>query len=407
MLVFAQHAFLWIVPFLVVLTLVVTIHELGHYWVARAFGVAIDKFSIGFGRPILKWRSKSGTNWQVGWIPMGGYVKFAGDDNAASVPDAEDLERLRREVLAREGPVALRRYFHFKPIWQRALVVAAGPLANFVLAIAIFTAFALAIGKVVVLEPRVASVVPGSPAAAAGFQPGDYIHKANGWRMEHFDQVVRYILPRAGEPITFEIERNGQTRELVATPGRQVLRDQSSGASMKAGLLGIEVSTAPSNRKTITFGPVKSLQYGVRNTVEFVDMSLTYMRRMITGRENGDQLSGPLGIAGATKSVASGAIGSSPSPGVQALSLLVGLLNMAALISVAVGFANLLPIPVLDGGHLVFYAYEAVARRPLTARVQEAGYRVGFALLICLVVFATWNDLQRFRVFQFIGGLFS
>ncbi len=407
MLVFAQHAFLWIVPFLVVLTLVVTIHELGHYWVARAFGVAIDKFSIGFGKPLVKWRSRSGTQWQIGWLPLGGYVKFAGDDNAASVPDAEDLERLRREVLAQEGPVALKRYFHFKPIWQRALVVAAGPVANFLLAIAIFTAFALAMGKVTVLEPKVASVVPGSPAAVAGFLPGDYIRSANGWRMEHFEQVVRYIWPRAGEPITFGVERNGAWREIVATPGSQVLRDQSSGASMKAGLLGVEVSNEPSNRKTITFGPVNALKYGVRQTAEFIDMSLTYLRRMVTGRENGDQLSGPLGIAGATKSVASGVIDSSPSPGVLAVGLLVGLLNMTALISVAVGFANLLPIPVLDGGHLVFYAYEAVARRPLTARVQEAGYRVGFALLICLVVFATWNDLQRFRVFHFIGGLFS
>src|SRR5688572_7734260 len=137
MLVFAQHAFLWIVPFLLVLTVVVTIHELGHYWVARMFGVAIEKFSIGFGKPLIKWRSPSGTQWQIAWIPMGGYVKFAGDDNAASVPDAEDLERLRQEVLAREGPVALKSYFHFKPIWQRALVVAAGPVANFILAIGI------------------------------------------------------------------------------------------------------------------------------------------------------------------------------------------------------------------------------------------------------------------------------
>ena len=407
MLVFAQHAFLWIVPFLVVLTLVVTIHELGHYWVARAFGVAIDRFSIGFGRPILRWRSRSGTQWQVGWIPMGGYVKFAGDDNAASVPDAEDLARLRREVLEREGPAALKRYFHFKPIWQRALVVAAGPVANFILAIAIFTSFALAVGKVEVIEPKIAQVAPGSPAAAAGILPGDYIRSANGWSMESFTDVVRYILPRAGEPIRFGIERNGAMREIVVTPGRRVLRDESSGATMKAGLIGVLPSEDPADRRTIVFGPVNALKYGVRNTVEFVDMSLTYIRRMITGRENGDQLSGPLGIAGATKSVASGAIDSSRSPGVLAVSLFVGLLNMTALISVAVGFANLLPIPVLDGGHLVFYAYEAVARRPLTARVQEAGYRVGFALLIGLVLFSTWNDLQRFRVFHFIGGLFS
>jgi regulator of sigma E protease len=407
MLHFAQNAFLWIAPFLVVLTLVVTIHELGHYWVARAFGVAIDKFSMGFGKAIVHWRSRSGTHWQIGWMPLGGYVKFAGDENAASVPDAEDLERLRREVLAREGPAALRSYFHFKPVWQRALIVAAGPFANFVLAVAIFASFALAAGEVTIVLPRVGDVEPGSPAAKAGFLPGDYIRKANGWGIDDFTDFRRTVMLRAGEPIRFTVDRGARTIELVATPERRGLKDPVSGAVIKTGYLGIGQSLAPQDLKTFRFTPATALQHGVKQTVDFIGTSLTYMRRMITGRESGDQLSGPIGIAGASKSVASGAISGGHGIGGVAFNLLIGLLGMAALVSVAVGFANLLPIPVLDGGHLLFYAYEAVARRPLTARVQEAGYRVGFALLIGLVVFATWNDLQRFRVFQLIGGLFS
>jgi regulator of sigma E protease len=407
MLHFAQNAFLWIAPFLVVLTLVVTIHELGHYWVARAFGVAVDKFSMGFGKAIVKWRSRSGVHWQIGWIPLGGYVKFAGDENAASVPDAEDLDRLRREVLAREGPEALRSYFHFKPVWQRALIVAAGPIANFVLAVVIFAAFALAAGEVTVTLPRVGEVEAGSPAAKAGFQPGDYIRKANGWRMADFQDLRRTVLLRAGEPIRFQVDRGAATVVIVATPERRGQQDPVSGAVISTGYLGIAPSQAPGDQKTFRFTPVGALEQGVRQTAEFIDTSLTYMRRIVTGRESGDQLSGPIGIAGASKTVASGAIAGGHGPAGVAFNLLVGLLGMTALVSVAVGFANLLPIPVLDGGHLVFYAYEAVARRPLTARVQEAGYRVGFALLIGLVVFATWNDLQRFRVFHFIGGLFS
>ena len=406
MLVFAQNTFLWIVPFLVVLTLVITFHELGHYWVARACGVAIDKFSIGFGKPLVKWRSRSGTQWQIGWIPLGGYVKFAGDDNAASVPDAEDLKHLRKEVLAREGPQALRRYFHFKPVWQRSLIVAAGPVANFVLAILIFASLAMAFGTIQI-APRIGTVEAGSPAAKAGFLPGDLVRKANSWAIDDFRDFRRYVMLRPGEPIRVTVERGGRTVELMATPARKLEKDPASGSSVKAGYLGLGPSVTAQDIRRVRYGPIGALKLGVRQTVEFIDTSLTYIRRTLTGREAGDQLSGPLGIAGASKAVTSGAIDQARDPGEMALGLLYGLLTITALISIAVGFANLLPIPVLDGGHLLFYAYEAVARRPLTARVQEAGYRVGFALLIGLVLFSTWNDLQRYRVFQFIGGLFS
>ena len=179
MLGIVQIALTYILPFLAVLTLVITIHELGHFLVARLCGVACDRFAIGFGKALVSWRDKSGMEWRIGWIPMGGYVRFSGDEDAASVPDAEDLAELKSEVLAKEGPQGLRRYFHFKPLWQRALVVAAGPAANFILAVTIFAVLALVMGDVKI-KPRVGEIAAGSPAAAAGFQPGDLILKADG-----------------------------------------------------------------------------------------------------------------------------------------------------------------------------------------------------------------------------------
>jgi regulator of sigma E protease len=398
---------MWVLPFLAVLTVVVTLHELGHFLVARMFGVAVDRFSIGFGKTLWARRDKRGVEWRIAALPLGGYVRFAGDDSAASVPDADDLAALRRQVLAREGPQALKRYFHFKPVWQRALVVLAGPMANFLTAVLIFAAFAMAAGQVTVVLPRVGGVEAGSPAAKAGFQVGDYVKRANGARIEDFSDLGRFVMIRAGEPIRFTVERGGQTLTLTATPGRTARRDPASGSQFGVGYLGLQSSTDPADRKTFRFTPVTALGEGVRQTDELVRMSLVYLRRTITGRENGDQLSGPIGIAGASKTVTEAAAGGKLTPIERSVRLSIAFLSLVAMISVAVGFANLLPIPVLDGGHLLFYAYEAVARRPLAAKVQEAGYRIGFAMLIGLVLFATWNDLQRYRVFQLIGGALS
>jgi regulator of sigma E protease len=264
----------------------------------------------------------------------------------------------------------------------------------------------LAFGTVVI-SPRVGTVEPGSPAAKAGFLPGDVVQKANNWKIDDFRDLKRYVLLRAGEPIRFTVLRGGREVDLVATPARKAEKDPASGSSIQAGYLGLGQSVTRGDVKVIRYGPIGALKLGVHQTYEFVDSSLTYIRRMVTGREGGDQLSGPIGIAGASKAVTKDIISDAGGPGQMAIGLLYGLAQITAMISIAIGFANLLPIPVLDGGHLLFYAYEAVARRPLTARVQEAGYRIGFALLIGLVVFATWNDLQRYRVFSFIGGLFS
>lgn len=403
---FAHNALFYTLPFLVVLTLVITVHEFGHFIVARWCGVAVDRFSIGFGRAIVSWKTRGGMEWRLGWIPLGGYVRFSGDESVASVPDDEDLKDLRREVLAKEGPEALKRYFHFKPLWQRALVVAAGPAANFVLAIAIFAAFALAAGEVTLIKPRVAEVVAGSPAAKAGFQAGDLITRANGWGIRDFKELQRFVLMRSGQPIRFEVDRHGEPVSLTAVPA-QLKMDGPGGSTMKAGYLGIAASQAAADRFKFRYNVLTAAGQGGRQTVEIVDTTLNYIKRIFTGRESGDQFSGPLGIAGVTGAAATEATKDAATFSSGTSHLAMALLNVAAFISVAVGFANLLPIPVLDGGHLLFYAYEAVARRPLAASVQAAGYRVGFALLIGLMLFVTWNDLQRYRVFHLIGGLFS
>jgi regulator of sigma E protease len=285
----------YIVPFLLVLTTVVTIHELGHYWAARSFGVAIDQFSVGFGRAIAKWTDKRGVEWRIGWLPLGGYVSFSGDDNASSLPDPETLRRFRAHVRATEGEGAELRYFHFKPIWQKAIIVAAGPIANFLLSVAIFSVLLATLGEVR-SPPRVSAVAAGSPAAAAGFQPGDVIVSALGRRIENFTDVERLVIVRAGEPIPFVVERDGRRVELVGTPERRLERDPISGSEQPVGRLGL----AGPSRNEVTrhrVPPLEAIPAGVRETWQVLDTSLTYLGRIVTGRESGDQLSGPLGIA--------------------------------------------------------------------------------------------------------------
>ena len=406
MLHYALLALTYTLPFVAVLTLVVTIHELGHFLVARACGVAVDRFSIGFGPRIVSRRDKSGTEWRVSWIPLGGYVKFLDDENIASVPDVNDLEDLRARILEREGPEGLKRRFHFKPLWQRALVVAAGPAANFVLAIAIFAAVAMTLGQPH-LKPRVGEVPARSPAAVAGFHTGDLILKADGQPVSDFNDLYQLVLMHAGDPIHFEVQRGQRIVAIVATPARRSQANAGSGGPVGLGYLGLGQSLERSDYSRVRVGPAAALEFGVKQTTDIVQMSLTYVGRMLTGRESGSQLSGVIGMAGKTGRYASEATQAAPNFWAGAGDLSLVMIQVAAFISVALGFANLLPIPVLDGGHLLFYAYEAVARRPLSANVQDAGYRVGFALVIALMLFVTFNDLNRFGLFHFIGGLFS
>ena len=404
---FAHNAVLFTLPFLAVLTLVITVHEFGHFIVARWCGVAVDRFSIGFGKAILSWKDKAGVEWRLGWIPLGGYVRFAGDESVASVPDDDDLQELRKEVLKTEGPAALRRYFHFKPLWQRALVVAAGPVANFLLAIVIFSVLSMTLGSLV-STPRVGTVTVNSPAARAGFQKGDLVLRMDGRPVESFSDLQRKVLLSAEEPIRFDVQRGGGVVQLIATPARWTQAQARNGAGpVGMGYLGLANSGDPADVHVRRLGPVAAVGHGVAQVGDILGTTFVYIKRIFAGRESGDQLSGIVGIAGATGQAATAATSGAPDLATGSLQLLVSMIGISAFISVAVGFANLLPIPVLDGGHLLFYAYEAVARRPLAASVQAAGYRVGFALLIGLMLFVTWNDLQRYRVFHLIGGLFS
>ncbi len=396
---------MYVAPFLLVLTLVVTIHELGHFLTARAFNVRIDRFSLGMGKAIVSRTDKRGVEWRLAWLPLGGYVKFTGDLDASSVPDQKGLDELKSRIVALEGPAAVRDFYHFKPVWQRMLIVAAGPFANFVLAIAIFTVLFSLVG--VELRPaRVAEVAPGSPAAAAGFLPGDVITEINGKPIRDAGEVTRKIMLSTGDPVTLTVERAGGEVVLTATPVRRIQQDPIAGR-VSVGRIGLGLASTREESRHIRYNPIEAVGQGVRETGDVIGTTLTYLGRIFAGRESGDQLSGPIGIAKASGALANAAVEANPDPVAIVLNLLLTMVSFAAILSIGIGFLNLLPIPVLDGGHLVFYAYEAVARKPVAAGVQEAGYRVGLALLAGLMLFATWNDLQKLNLFKFLGGLVS
>jgi len=406
MLAIVQQVLLYTLPFLFVLMVVITIHELGHFLVARWCGVAIDRFSIGFGRAILSWTDKSGVEWRIGWIPLGGYVRFAGDANAASMAPAEDeLAALRREIVARDGVGAERKYFPFKPLWQRTLVVLAGPMANFVLSVVLFAILLGAFGDLG-RTPRIGAVQPNSPAANAGFQAGDLVTAADGRRIDDFTDLQTFTALRAGEAIDFKIRRGAAMIDLVATPERRVVGNPVTGDS-KLGFLGLASSTSPADTFHRRYNPFQAAAGGFKRSWTQIETTVVYISRIVRGRESGDQLKSFVGIARVSGEFAQAGAHGAPSLGGKVFGMMVALTTLIAALSVNIGFANLLPLPVLDGGHLMFYAYEAAARRPLGAKVQAAGYRVGLALLLSFVLFATWNDLQQLRVFKFLGGLFS
>jgi len=405
MLNFVGQILIYVVPFLLVLTLVVTIHELGHYWVARAFKVKIDRFAIGFGRAVFSRLDRRGVEWRVGWLPLGGYVKFAGDLDASSVPDEAGLAELRGRIEAEQGSAALNDYYHFKPVWQRMLIVAGGPFANFVLAIVVFTAMFSLLGDQIA-PPRVAEVPAGTPGAAAGFRANDLIVEVNGRPARSAQDVIRVVSLSSNTPVAFVVERDGQPVELTVVPVRTVTEDAVSGR-VAIGKIGLPLITRRDEVRFIRYNPIEAVGAAARQTASVLETTLTYLGRIFSGRESGALLNGPLGIAKAAGGITAQATEGEAPASLKAANLALMLLQFAAILSIGIGFINLMPIPVLDGGHLVFYAYEAVARKPVAARVQEAGYRVGLALLACLMLFATWNDLQKLNLFKFLGGLVS
>jgi len=405
MMAFLENAFLLVVPLLVVITLIVTVHELGHFLAGRAFGVAIERFSIGFGRALISWRDRGGVEWRVAWAPLGGYVRFALDENVASVPDCDSLEAMRARIVAHEGVGEEMKYLPFKPLWQRAVISAAGPAANFVLAIALFSLLFGTVGQI--MSPfKVGQVVAGSPAAQAGFQVGDRILAANGHALPGYYDLKSYLAYRYGSPLDFEVQRGGRTLHLVATPAPDS-EASGFGWNQTSGILGVTVAR-DGHWGFVRLNPISAVIRGTAETWDVVTTTATQLGRVVTGRTGLDQLHGVVGMARVSGAITKRAIADAPpDPGDQILNVLVTLISFTALISVSIGIMNLLPLPILDGGHLLFYAYEGLARRPLGARIQAASYRVGLALLVGLMLFANLHDLPLTRVFHFFGSLFS
>lgn len=388
---------IFLTSFLVVLSFLVYFHELGHYSVARFFNVAVERFSIGFGKPIAEWTAKNGTKWSIGRIPLGGFVKFLGDASGASNPDTEALEKLKSEV-RKEGDVPLDQIFHFKPVWQRMLVVLAGPVFNFILAIAIFAGLGLTMGSYYV-ESEVGSVLPDSAAEAAGVEVGDKILRMDGKDVSDFNELRRYIVLRSDNDIQTVVERNGREVELVLTP-RRVEEKDFVGGKASSGKIGIGLAEDPT-LVPIKYNPIEAIGFGVTEVKDTIAMTGHYIGRIFKGKEDGKQLGSIVKIATMTGKSAVDAANADVPFGDRMQMILLRLLTLAASLSIALGVANLMPIPVLDGGHLVYYSYEAVAGRPLSQKKQEIGFRFGFAVLLTLFVILTVNDIG------YVASIFS
>ena len=359
------------VPALFVLTIVVFFHELGHFLVGRWCGVTIHAFSIGFGPELVGFHDRHGTRWKISAIPLGGYVKFEGDENAASIPDAEALSNPEGDQ--REGSL------HAQPLWARAAIVAAGPIANFLLSIAIFSMLLMLYGKPMV-PARVDGVVPGSAAEQAGFEIGDIMLSVDGNAIETFSDVQRLVALSSGDSLAIEVDRGGSVITLETTPRRTEVTDQF-GNKQKIGVLGIRHQSKPEDVVVRHYGPAESLWGGVEETYFIVERTLGYIGRIFVGKEDADQLGGPLRVAQVSGQVAT--LG------------LVALVNLAGMLSVSIGLINLFPVPMLDGGHLVYFAAEAIRGKPLSARSQELGFKIGMAMVLSLMIFATFNDVTQ------------
>jgi len=360
-----------VAAFLLVLSVVVFVHEFGHFIVARWCGVTVKTFSIGFGKEIFGLTDSKGTRWRFAWIPLGGYVKFLDDANAASQPSADSLAKMT--------PAQQAGAFQTKPLWQRSAIVAAGPMANFLLAIAIYTAINITIG-VRTISPRIGEVIADMPAAAAGFEPDDVIKSIDGWTIEGFEDVQRIVSISGDRKLVFGIDRDGKMLEIEVIPQVEEQKD-TFGGTFRRGLIGVRPSMAPGGIEAKKVGPLEALRLGVRETYTNISQTLQGIADMITRRQSTDQMGGPILIAEVTARVAELGI--------------VAMLTWIAFISANIGFLNLLPIPVLDGGHLLFYAIEAVRRRPLSQRMQEIGFQIGIALVLMLMVYVSMNDLLR------------
>ena len=365
-----------VLAFLLVIGPLIFVHELGHYYVGRWFGVKAETFSIGFGREIFGWTDRRGTRWKVGWLPLGGYVRFKGDMNPASTPSDEWLSL---------PPEERAETFQAKSLWQRFLIVLAGPLTNFLFAILVYVALFASYG-----EPRTPPVVAGleanSAALQAGFRLNDRILAIDGTRIGRFEDIASYVALRPGQAMQFDVERGGQRLRIEATPKAQVQRDRF-GNEARIGRLGI----ARGGAELASLQPHEAVVAAFRQTGDTVQMMIVTLGQVISGARSLEEMGGPLKIAQFS--------------GQQASLGWLDFILFMSLISINLGFINLLPIPLLDGGHLLFYAIEGVRRKPLKPEAQEWAFRTGLAVLLALMIFVTFNDLASFGLFTRLGGL--
>ena len=373
----SNPGFFWtVLSFLLVIGPLIFVHELGHYLVGRWFGVKAETFSIGFGREIAGWTDRRGTRWKLGWLPLGGYVRFAGDMNPASQPSAEWLAL---------PPEERARTFQAQTVWRRFLIVLAGPVTNFLIAILIFAGFNIAFG-----EPRtppvIAEIQAGSAAAEAGLRPGDRIVAIDGSAVERFEDISPAVILHPGEDLRLRVERDGRTFEVTAKPRAEVERDRF-GNEFRKGVLG--VGRGAPVIEPVSPGRAVAAAFG--QTWVVVSTTVEGLGQIITGRRSVKELGGPLKIAKFS--------------GEQASMGLLTFLYFLAVISINLGFINLLPIPMLDGGHLLFYLIEGVRRKPLRPEAQEWAFRTGLAALLALMIFVTFNDLASFGLWSKLGGL--
>jgi len=359
----------YVIPFLFVLTIVVFFHELGHFLVARWAGVKVLTFSLGFGPELAGFNDRHGTRWKISAIPLGGYVKFFGDDSEASTPSSEVLANMSEEE--RQGS------FHHKKVGPRSAIVAAGPIANFLLAIVIFAGMSLYFGKPTSI-PRVDAIQPDSVAASAGFKVGDVVISIDGSALENFADMQRIVSTNAGSELVFRVKRDGSLITLSAKPALKEVKDLF-GNNHRIGVLGIQYNAQPSDPKTASVGFLEAFKIGVEQVWFIIAGTFKFVGSLLVGSGSSGDVGGPLRIAQLS--------GQAASLGFQFL------LQLCAALSVSIGLLNLFPVPLLDGGHLLFYAVEAVRGRPLSERAQEMGFRIGLGLVLMLMVFATYNDI--------------
>ena len=366
----------YIIPFSILILVVVFIHEYGHYYFAKRYGVGVTDFSIGFGKEIFGWNDKSGTRWKICWIPLGGYVKFFGDRNVFSQAE-------QQEIITKYNEADREKLFILKPLYQRSLIVAAGPFANFLLAIFIFMIINMFFGKD--MTPAVIDEVQkDSPAFIAGMQKNDKIIYIDNKKVESILQVSTFINTSTSEKIEFVINRNDQEISMLIKPNIIDGKD-SLGNSVKKRMIGIKLSPLNNEYEKQTLGPAKALYYSVKEVWFVSTTSLNYLAKIFTGSGDSSQLGGPIRIAKVTGQVAEYGI--------------IPFLSIMAYISISLGLVNLFPIPMLDGGHLMFYFFEKILGRPLSQKVQEGFFRIGLFLLFSLMFFVTFNDLKDLGLF--------